>query len=97
MFNDLEACIELTDSLQVRINKYEETVNKAIDIIGKQDIQLDNLLNQVNLEAAMLEVCDNVEKKQEKKIKFLKFTRNIAICAAGLEACYIGVKLAFQK
>lgn len=54
-------------------------------------------MNQVNLEDEMLEACDKDVEKKDRKIKFLKFTRNVLICFAGLEAAYIGVKALFSK
>ena len=96
MFNDLEACNELADSLQSRITNYEKTTKESSKIIAKQDEQMANLLNQVNLEKDMLDACDKAVAKKDRKIKFLKFTRTVAVCAAGLEAVYIGVKAMFK-
>lgn len=58
----------------------------------QKDEQIDNLLNQVNLEAEMLYVCEMTEKKQVKKIKRLSLIRNILFCIVGLEGVYIGVQ-----
>lgn len=97
IFNDLEACSELSDSLQVQLKMYEKTTKEATEIISEQSSQMANLLNQLNLTDEMLKACDKAEKKKERKIKMLKFTRNILIAVAGLEAGYIGLKLLFSK
>lgn len=97
IFNDLEACNELADSLQSRIKSDEKAIDDCINLSNEKDEQIANLLNQAKLIDEMLKTCDEVQKKKDRKVKFLKFTRNIAICVAGLEAAYIGLKLVFEK
>lgn len=96
IFNDLEACNELADSLQSRITNYEKTTKQYAELSDKKDEQISNLLNQGNLYQDMVDACDKAEKKKERKIKFLKFTRNVLIGIVVAEAGYIGYKQVFK-
>ncbi len=65
-------------------------------MIASQNDQISNLTNQVNLEAEMLDVCEKSENKKDRKIKLLKFTRNVVIAILAIETAYIGVKVVLK-
>lgn len=94
----MEACNEVADSLQSRLNNYEKKVVPECESeLTKQKEIEENLNLQVEAKEISLGMCERNETKQQRKITGLKILRNILIAVVGVEAGYIGFKSIFKN
>lgn len=90
--NYLDACNEVADSLQSRIDTYENAVIPALeDVIELSKGIEDNLKDQVAESGALIDLYKKSDKKSSRKILSLKVQRNILAATACVGIIFSGL------
>ena len=92
MFNQLEGCIELLEAKDSIIGSQDSLISGQKKELQKSGEENANLQNQVEQKNVSLNLCEENEKRQARKINILKWVRNIAIPIIALETLILTLK-----
>lgn len=89
----LDECNELNDSLNSEIKTYGELVHAQKVVIAAQDKENQDLKNAIGEKDKIIKIDDDMNKRLNRKVKWIKLQRNVLSLAVVATTIWIAIIL----